>query len=65
MATLGPLTAFEETVIRKLRAIQQTMQSAEMTMAFHPRGKDSFWEHKTISYERFRLVTDQQFLSVE
>ena len=65
MAALGPLSAFEETVIRRLRAIQHQMQAAEVTEAFHPRGKESFWEVKTTQYDRFRLVTDQQFLSVE
>lgn len=65
MAALGPLTAFEETVIRRLRDVEAKCQGAEVTEAFHPRGKDSFWELKTTVYERFRLVTDRQFLSVE
>lgn len=60
-----PLSAFEQQVLARMRRLEFQQQGGEVTLAFHARGKESFWELKTTTYERFRTGTERQFLAVE
>jgi len=65
MDTGRALTAFQTQVLARMQRLEAQGQAGELVLAFHARGKESFWEVKTTTYERFRVGTEQQFLAVE
>lgn len=63
--TQRTLTAFHSQVVQRIDQVEALGQGTELRLAFHPRGKESYWELQTITYERFRVMSDRQFLAVE